>query len=290
MKCLKPIEIRNKGKAYTVSCGRCMACRLNRGSEWAVRILHEQKLHQDSLFITLTYNDEHLPKNNSLKRRDLQLFFKRLRKRIKVRYFAAGEYGENYQRPHYHAALFGVSNKNKEDLLQAWSIKVKHKCSRPSSCEDWWCNHEALGFIHTGTLTDKSAKYCAKYLTKKLYGDMAKLYEYQNIESEFLLVSRRPQGIGAGYIAKHITQWLNNGFIIIDGNKRPIPRYYLQYADPDLLETYKFISKLDLNRKEFDKKRERVLDRAEYEYLEIQERKQADTNLKAYKNLKRGKL
>lgn len=89
-------------------CGRCVGCRLRRANEWALRVMHEAKLHPANCFVTLTYRDEDLPENGSLRHRDFQLFMKRLRKRADVRFYMCGEYGEQKLRPHYHACLFGV--------------------------------------------------------------------------------------------------------------------------------------------------------------------------------------
>ena len=74
-----------------------------------MRIMNEVRMHDVSCFVTLTYNDENLPKDNTLVKEDLQKFWKDLRYRIfpeKIRYFASGEYGDETQRPHYHAVIF----------------------------------------------------------------------------------------------------------------------------------------------------------------------------------------
>lgn len=54
----------------------------------------EQDRHVCTSFVTLTYDEEHLPPDGSLRKRDLQLYLKRLRRRLPFRFFAAGEYGE----------------------------------------------------------------------------------------------------------------------------------------------------------------------------------------------------
>ena len=82
--CLNPVDIRDPRFSYKkymlVPCGKCLHCKLNSAKMWSIRIMHELKSWDSALFVTLTYNDEHLPKDNSLDKRDLQLFFKRLRK------------------------------------------------------------------------------------------------------------------------------------------------------------------------------------------------------------------
>ena len=85
MQCTAPITLFKVGKQYypqglQVPCGKCLACRIKNRKEWQIRMLHELNYHDDAVFLTLTYSDEYLPDNNTLVKRDLQLFIKRLRK------------------------------------------------------------------------------------------------------------------------------------------------------------------------------------------------------------------
>ena len=98
------------GDKFTIlPCGQCYACRLNKSRDWATRCVLEAKMHDKNCFITLTYNDDNLPQDLSLHKEDFVKFMKRLRKNTgeKIRFYMAGEYGSLYQRPHYHACLFG---------------------------------------------------------------------------------------------------------------------------------------------------------------------------------------
>ena len=108
-----------------VPCRKCIGCRLDYSLQWSTRMLCESKTHKTSSFITLTYNDSHLPLNKTLIKRHLQLFFKRLRKAYpnqNIRYYGVGEYGDEGQRPHYHACVFGFDfNKEK------WEYHSKNK-------------------------------------------------------------------------------------------------------------------------------------------------------------------
>ena len=107
-----------------VPCGQCLGCRLDYSRMWAVRCYHESQLHDKNMFITLTYDDEHVPWSavtgeQTLVKKDLQLFWKRLRKHfdklgIKIRYYGAGEYGDYTNRPHYHAIVFGCDMDDKQ--------------------------------------------------------------------------------------------------------------------------------------------------------------------------------
>lgn len=84
----------------------------------------ELQYHDSSYFVTLTYDDLHVPKSYypdpetgeahtsfTLCKRDFQLWMKRLRKKFsddKIRFFACGEYGGQTKRPHYHVIVFGL--------------------------------------------------------------------------------------------------------------------------------------------------------------------------------------
>lgn len=143
-----------------VPCGRCIGCRIDKSREWALRCVNEADLHPRNCFITLTYNNESLPKDQSLSKRHFQLFIKRLRKhhgltkdrinndkaystddgkiRYPIRYFMCGEYGDQLTRPHYHACLFniafddqviwysrdGVKLYRSEQLEKLWAVRI----------------------------------------------------------------------------------------------------------------------------------------------------------------------
>lgn len=145
-------------------------------------------------FLTLTYNDENLPKNHGLQIRDTQLFFKRLRKMgFKFRYYCAGEYGELYHRPHYHICMFGFYPPD----AVLWTIKNGVKLYRSLLLEKIW----EKGFITVGNVTYESASYVAQYVTKKITGEKADEH-YKGRQPEFATMSRRP-GLGRGWIEKN---------------------------------------------------------------------------------------
>ena len=107
MHCIRPIQLfdTKKHTFRIVPCGRCMPCRINKTQAWVLRLEFEKSNCEKSAFVTLTYDDEHLPKDCSLNKRDVQLFFKRMRKAgLQFRYYCVGEYGENelkYYDPNY---------------------------------------------------------------------------------------------------------------------------------------------------------------------------------------------
>ena len=110
-----------------IPCGKCAYCLQRKRNEWFVRLKTEQKYSDYTYFITLTYNDENINygKNSCvLHKPDIQNFFKRLRKKCKVRYFAIGEYGTSTFRPHYHSILFTDENSTSitKYIASAWTL------------------------------------------------------------------------------------------------------------------------------------------------------------------------
>lgn len=103
-----------EGEFYEVGmytpCGHCQQCIANKSNNWVVRNYFESQEYKEKCFITLTYDENNNP--IILRRKDLTDFIKRLRyylnkEKIKIRYFAAGEYGTLRQRPHYHIIVYG---------------------------------------------------------------------------------------------------------------------------------------------------------------------------------------
>ena len=140
MTCTRPISVKvpTQAQGLIVPCGKCMACRVARAREWSTRIMHEMGSHEDAVFATLTYDNEHLPADGSISKDELQRFMKRLRKAMggrKIRYYACGEYGETYKRPHYHACLFGLDFS--EDRL-LWTVRSGFNVYRSKVLEDCW--------------------------------------------------------------------------------------------------------------------------------------------------------
>lgn len=157
------------------------------------RLMLESQLHNDMSFVTLTYDDEHLPKGSTLVPEHPQRFIKRLRKRSpKLRYFLVGEYGTETHRPHYHVAFFGYPN--------CTYVQSRYSRSRTNCCvacdtiRDTW----SMGQVFLGTLSPESMGYVAGYVTKKMTNkDDPRL---DGRHPEFARMSNRP---GIGHDAMH---------------------------------------------------------------------------------------
>lgn len=198
-------------------CLKCLPCMINRQRLWALRLVLESTQHQYSYFITLTYNDAHLPKNGSVDPRTLCLFLKRLRQNlapVRLRFFAVGEYGKRGMRPHYHAAVF---------------CGADPYAFRSALERSWTEASEPIGFVHVGALTNDSALYVAKYvckgMTKKTDQRLAGKHP------EFCRMSLRPHGIG-GSTVQEIARVAKAGkmdgvprVLRFDGRLLPIGRY-----------------------------------------------------------------
>ncbi len=231
MQCTSPMRIKNPDRFkykkpdqsvgpewLEVPCGHCIACRIARTREWTIRLLHESEFWDDTSFITLTYNDDFLPSDGSLVPRDLTLFFKRLRKDLekdkrKIKYYACGEYGDIFGRPHYHAIVFGLSPKDKELIEENWPY----------------------GFVRVGTVTYDSCRYVAGYVQKKLYGKGADVYDEKGILPPF---ARMSKGIGEEYVDKYWNKLWSQETVTVRGVPMGLPRYYKKKLDYDGFLSY----------------------------------------------------
>lgn len=144
-------------KPRLVPCGKCFECLQNRRAQWSFRLNEEFKKASSAAFVTLTYNDENLPKDSGnlvLKKKHIQDYFKRVRSASEhtIKYYAVGEYGEKNYRPHYHAIVF-----NADRLL----------------LHQKWCNADGtpIGIVYIGDVTPASIHYVTGYIMKK-HGDV----------------------------------------------------------------------------------------------------------------------
>ena len=245
---------KNNGDPLKLPCGQCIGCRLERSRQWAMRIVHEASTHEDNIFITLTYNDENIPPDGSLIKSDFQKFIKRLRKHAnnkKLRYYHCGEYGDNTNRPHYHAIIFGF---NFNDWVYLFDSPSGEPIYTSPTLEKIW----KKGFVTIGTVSFESAGYVARYCMKKLNGPLKdqvnkktglKPYERINdytgeiisVLPEYSTMSRRP-GIGHNWIANYTRDVYPKDFTTIRGMRMQPPKYYdtyLQNIDPDMYDDIK---------------------------------------------------
>lgn len=231
-----------------VACGQCIACRIDKASEWTTRILHEAQITDEegkgSAFVTLTYDKEHLPTDYGLQKSDWQKFAKRLRKQLgPFRYYHCGEYGPSTLRPHYHAIIFGHDfaedripiGKNAQDNTQYLSPKLN---------EIW-----GMGQTQLSGVGKSSAAYVAKYcITRENNAERRKLRYLRNangfawhVQPEYATMSLKP-GIGERWFVKYGGDIYPSDQTIINGKQVRTPRYYdrlLEAREPEQLEKTK---------------------------------------------------
>lgn len=219
-----------EGSSISVPCGKCIGCRVSRSRMWAARCMHEASLHPTNCFVTLTYDNFWLPGDYSLKKRHVQLFQKRLRKKYaykKIRFFTAGEYGDKGQRPHYHLLIFN-HRFNDQKIFKQNHGNILYTSNLLSQL---W----PFGFSTVAPLTYQTAAYTARYVMKKIGGDEAaehylRVHPYigtlNRVAPEFAMQSNKP-GIGSGWIDKFHSDVYPSDFLIVDGKKHPVPKYYV---------------------------------------------------------------
>lgn len=206
-----------------VPCGRCPTCKLRRVNSWVFRLLQEDKVSSTAYFVTLTYDTRFVPISENgfmtLRKKDLQDFFKRLRKlcpNAKVKYYAVGEYGSQNRRPHYHGIFYNVPS----DRLFA---------------DAWFKNGCSLGAVHVGKVSRDSIAYTMKYIDKSTF---KVLHGRDDREPEFPLMSKR---LGANYLTPQVVSYhradLSRMYVTGEGgHKVAMPRYYRNkiYDETDL--------------------------------------------------------
>lgn len=219
-------------QSVSLPCGHCVGCRIDRASQWAVRCVHEASLWKDNCFITLTYNDENLPKDGSVDVREWQLFMKKLRNiKSGVRFFHCGEYGAELGRPHYHACLFNYDFPDRE----LFSTRGDTKIYTSSLLDGLW----GKGFCTVGDVSFQSAAYVARYVMKKVYGDEA-VDHYRGRKPEYITMSRKP-GIGHDYYRKFKSDMFPRDYVVHDGKRLTVPRYYAKLLEKDDVDTFETV-------------------------------------------------
>lgn len=252
-----------EGENYIpIPCGKCIGCRLDYSRTWADRCMCEASYYKDNIFLTLTYDDNHLPKCrkgsniHSLVKKDLQKFMKDLRSHLtyeynkthdkseidydppKVRFYACGEYGDPSKsfRPHYHLILFGYAP---EDMSF-----FKRKNGFDYYTSDTIAKIWNKGFHLFSDVSWDTCAYVARYVVKKHKGQDSDIYKKLNYEPEFTLMSRRP-GIGKKFYEDHNDIVVNPVYLSTkDGHKTVRSnRYYDKLFDIEYPNDLEFIKK-----------------------------------------------
>lgn len=228
MSCLTPfyldVEDKITGFKYPVlvPCGKCEECLKQKQSSWIARLSVETLFSKSAFFITLTYDEKHLPFPEGVNKKDCQLFFKTFRKYFKhdFKYFLVSEYGSVSSRPHYHLLLFVRDSVSPMDLTY--------------TLERCWKN----GQHKIGSVDIASISYCAKYCLKSRV-DSRHIFRNKT----FSLISKRP-AIGRDFLVDengeltHVAKmYVENPCFEFYCNGRivSLPRYYRDFLyDEDI--------------------------------------------------------
>lgn len=200
--------------------------------------MHEASLYgPNNSFITLTYDDAHLPHRAMLKYEDYQRFMKRLRKEafpFKLRFYMCGEYGERSWRPHYHALIFNYAFFG--DRKFAKTSPSGQKLYTSKQLDDIW----GMGNCWIGSVTFQSAAYIARYCTKKVTGKAAEAHYMRadadgvySLPPEFNKMSLKP-GIGFTWYQQYRKSLYPHDYVVSEGKKLKIPRYYDKLYQKDM--------------------------------------------------------
>lgn len=262
----RPKNLAEGYEALQLPCRQCIGCKIDKSCRWAIRMMLEANWLEEehglySSFITLTYDDQHLPMHKSLVKDHLQKFIKKLRRRIephKISHYSVGEYGSQcqdheiiecpscgpLQRPHYHSIIFGWAFPDREmrgyrDGLPVYTSELLSKV---------W----TFGGHEIGSCTFESCQYVAKYVTKKVTGRRAHDHYQRHIpetdqlvqiEPEFSHMSTRP-AIARRWFQQYWWDCYPSDEIFIPGRyamTKP-PDYFdklFEYQDPDLFAQIK---------------------------------------------------
>ena len=278
-----------------IPCGKCIGCRLDASRQWANRCLLELGYHEQSWFVTLTYDDAHVPRTFypdpdtgeampalTLRKRDVQLFLKRLRRHTdqKIRFFCAGEYGSKTYRPHYHLIIFGLKL---DDIVQVSRSKLGYNYYNSKIIQDAWSiwqqphgsldkgSYTPLGMTVVAPVSWETCAYTARYTSKKNGTQGKEYFDRMNLEPPFLLMSRKP-GIGAPYFEDH-PELFDSAFINVStpkgGKKFTPPKYFMSLLER---ENPVYAEALKSRRKELmDKLHRDKLLNTDLDYLELLE-------------------
>lgn len=236
MSCFKPISIKDALTGYPVSvpCGKCIGCLSDKRKMWSYRIQEEIKTCNRSYFLTLTYDEEHCPKNDKgemiVRRKDVTNFFKRLRKNnpyYNIRYFGCSEYGDARKRPHYHIIIFLRYNEKFYQLpKKIQSALLSYHDTREMFERAWSLYNKSLGFIQLREVRNSDIKYTAKYTIKEI--------ENNYPTKTFNMMSTRPY-IGYEYVERMQDWHLKHDAIYypMGEYKCKLPRIYYEKIFPE---------------------------------------------------------
>lgn len=238
MACVTPFKVlvkdsQGRRRDVTTNCGYCINCLTVKQS--SIEFLSKKELlscytsGRSASFVTLTYDNAHLPINENgfqtLRKKDLQNWIKNMRRqmdyyneKVPFKYIYCGEYGDgshsssksgvSTHRPHYHVVFFGLS----PTQVSKYTRKL-------------WKN----GLCDIGSLRQGGIRYITKYLMKSHPPkDVKAMRELCGVENPFFYHSI---GLGKQWILNNLDTLAENGCTYnINGKINLLPKYVVQYV------------------------------------------------------------
>lgn len=246
-----------------IPCGQCIGCRLEYSRQWAIRCVLEAQEYENNWFLTLTYDDDHLPESlpifdpitgevfdyfdsSPLNRNELTLFIKNFRRQLEyhfnhtgVRFYYCGEYGSISKRPHYHLIVFNVPSLKLRKIGQNKMGDPLYNCDFVDKI--WKKGYAVIAAVNWDTCA-----YVARYMLKKHKGKDSDYYVNNGLVPEFSGCSRNP-GIGRAFYDRKKYDIYKTDEIFVTGHRGKVlnihpPRYYdrlYDIDDPELFESIK---------------------------------------------------
>lgn len=217
--------------SFFVPCGRCPECQEMKRKQWSKRMLCQLFVTPSASFVTLTYNDCHLPSDGKVHKEHIQKFIKKLRNisrdygisiSDKFKYFIVPEYGSKFGRPHYHGILFDIDFLNNpawrsyialfKDGRPLWSSKLLEKI---------W----SYGFVSFDECNARTINYVTKYITKSLSDCPWRLCSIGIGKRLF---------VGPDGLLPFAEQCIDNGFVVLPYGKNmstTLPKFLDRYIE-----------------------------------------------------------
>lgn len=239
------------GVAKEFPCRQCLECKFQYVKDWTNRNLFENMFHEDSCFVTLTYDEENLPDGGTLIKDHPSKFMKALRQKIypkKVRFFSASEYGGKFGRPHIHILIYGWLPEDRDPVRNDEGL-ISYESDQLT--EIW-----GRGRTELSEVNQKTASYCAQYINKKVYGDLAPDHyttthpltgDLIELEPEFCTMSLRP-GIGLKYYKTWLEDMYPSDYLVYKGTRIAVPKFFdrhLERDNPEMFQEIKIKRKLE---------------------------------------------
>ena len=253
-----------------IPCGKCLQCRVNDSREWAQRATAEATLYEHNWFVTLTYDNEHLPQPYwTIDRRDgeyrlcsplvyddFELFKKRLLEYFRdkydhtgIRFLMCGEYGPKNGRPHYHTILFNCPLDDVKVISNVDLNGKKYTYCHSDILEQKW----QKGFITIGNVNWDTTAYVARYVLKKFAAPQEREYlalcqelGCKPLPAEMRKASLRP-GLGRPYYELHKDEIYKYDKVVLpDGHLTKPCSYFdrlFDLEDSELLDELKKMRK-----------------------------------------------